>query len=97
MEVRKYYKNMKTNEKVVQEDATDYAFEKLGIKKIEPMGNNGEYTLEQIDFMKEFTDWYFSGEWTEEEITIDEPSVSEIINESCYKDDMWRKEKEENG
>lgn len=83
----KVYRNIKTREIVFEEDATDYAFERLGIKKINPMGNNGEYTLEQIEFMKEFIDWYYSGEWVEDIIEKDEGNIFELINEECKYDD----------
>jgi len=62
----KIYRHMKKNLKVYEDEAQDYAFEKLGIS-IKPMDKDGNYTQEQIDFMSEFTDWYFSGNWFEDE------------------------------
>jgi len=61
----KVYKHIHTGEEVMEDDWTYYAKEKLGIK-IEPQGKNGEFTLDQIEFLQTFTEWYFSGEWIEE-------------------------------
>ena len=60
------YRNIKTDEEVPEVDWTNYAKEKLGIE-ITPQGKNGELTIDQLDFLKEFTEWYFSGDWIEEE------------------------------
>ena len=67
MEGKKYiYKEMiqKGNKKQIisKEDAFDYVCEKLGIT-IKPVGVGGSYTLDQLDFMQEIEDWYFSGDW----------------------------------
>ena len=60
------YRNMNTNEIVIEEEAEEYVKEKLGIK-IEPIGKFSTYTQEQIEFITEFVEWYFSGEWIKEE------------------------------
>ena len=65
--MKNIYRNISTKEIVFEEDAIDYAFSKLGIKKVEPLGENGEYTLEQLDFFTEVTEWYFQN-WNEEEL-----------------------------
>lgn len=65
--MKNIYRNILTKEIVFEEDAIDYAFNKLGIKKVEPLGENGEYTLEQLDFFTEVTEWYFQN-WNEEEL-----------------------------
>ena len=95
MSVRSFKKNKITKEEVVTGMEQEYAFNQLGIT-IQPKGKNGEYTTEQQEFIDEFVYWYFdNGEWEDIEIYEDEPSTTEMINESCYKDDLWRKEKRE--
>lgn len=62
------YRNMNKNEVVIEEEAEEYAKEKLGIPELIPKGKFGTYTQEQIEFISEFTEWYFSGEWSKEEV-----------------------------
>lgn len=62
----RYYIHFHTNEKVYEEEWKDYAMDKLGIK-IEPKGKHGELTQDQVEFIDEFTSWYFSGNWVLEE------------------------------
>lgn len=62
----KVYKHMRDNKTVYEDDAQDYAMKQLGIE-IKPMDKHGAYTQEQIDFMSEFTEWYFSGDWYPDE------------------------------
>lgn len=79
----KCYRNIKTDEIVYKEEAKEYALNKLGIT-IKPKGTNGEMTIEQIENIEETVNWFFSGNWIEEEIKeIEEPSVFKIINEEC--------------
>lgn len=59
------FKNIKTGEEVEEECAEAYALEHLGIS-IRPVGKHGVYTIEQVDFLQEFTRWYFSGNWIED-------------------------------
>lgn len=66
----KVYKHMHSKEVVEKEDAEDYAMDQLGIT-IAPKGNDGALTLEQTEFISEFTEWYFSGDWIEEEVKED--------------------------
>lgn len=54
-----YYENTDTNEMVYEEDWKDYAMKELGIK-IQPKGKGDTYTKVQVEFMEEFTDWFFS-------------------------------------
>lgn len=63
----KCYKNITTDEVVYKEDAEDYVLDKLGIE-IKAKGKNGEMTEEQIEFIESTVDWYFSGNWIEENI-----------------------------
>lgn len=63
----KVYKHVTQDIMVYKDEAEYYAMEQLGIN-IKPMGVHGTYTQEQIDFMCEFRDWYFSGNWFEDEI-----------------------------
>ena len=64
----KVYRHIHTDEFIKKgKDAEDYAMEKLGVK-ITPLGKNGAYTQEQVEFICEFTEWYFSGNWIEEDL-----------------------------
>lgn len=89
----KCYRNITTDEVVYKEEAEEYALEKLGMKKngkltIIPMGQNGEMTIEQIEYIESTPEWFFSGNWVEEEIKeVEEPSVFELINEECELED----------
>ena len=62
----KIYKSYDNKEVVFEEDAEAYALESLGIK-ITPKGKGGTLTQEQIDFIGEFVDWFYSGNWFIEE------------------------------
>ena len=67
MKVKVYQHMTNKKLKVRKEDAENYAMEHLGVT-IKPLDKDGVYTQEQIDFMAEFTEWYFSGDWIEEEV-----------------------------
>ena len=83
----KIYRKMMKYEFVYQDEATEYALNKLGIT-MKPVGKNNEFTLEQYEFIKEFTEWYFSGEWVEDELPEeDNGNIFEGIQESCYLED----------
>lgn len=69
--VYEVYENIKTNEEVLIEDAQEYAMDNLGIK-ITPLGKAGEYTLDQIDFIQTFTEWYFSDNWVKKKKKYEE-------------------------
>jgi hypothetical protein len=62
----KLYKHIHTNEVVYEEDAEDYAMDQLGIT-VTPKGKGGALTGFQTEFICEFTDWFFSGNWIKEE------------------------------
>ena len=79
----KCYRNMTTDEVVYKEEAEDYVLNRLGIT-VAPKGENGEMTVEQIENIESTVDWFFSGNWIEEEIKeVEEPSVFELIDEEC--------------
>ena len=79
----KCYRNMTTDEVVYKEEAEDYVLNRLGLT-VTPKGENGEMTVEQIENIESTVDWFFSGNWIEEEIKeVEEPSVFELINEEC--------------
>ena len=41
-------------------------------------------TQEQIENIESTIDWFFSGNWIEEEIKeVEEPNIFELINEEC--------------
>lgn len=71
---KKYqYRERTTNEVVEDFMAEDYALTKLGLKEngkltINPRGKNGEFTIEQKDFIESTSDWFFSGNWIKEEV-----------------------------
>lgn len=79
----KCYRNMTTDEVVYKEEAEEYVFNRLGIT-VTPLGKNGEMTVEQLENIESTVDWFFSGNWIEEEIKeVEEPSIFELINEEC--------------
>lgn len=79
----KCYRNITTDEVVYKEEAENYVLDRLGII-VTPKGQNGEMTLEQIENIESTVDWFFSGNWIEEEIKeVEEPSVFELIKEEC--------------
>lgn len=79
----KCYRNITTDEVVYKEEAENYVLDRLGII-VTPKGQNGEMTLEQIENIESTVDWFFSGNWIEEEIKeVEESSVFELINEEC--------------
>ena len=79
----KCYRNITTDEVVYKEEAEEYVLNRLGITII-PKGENGEMTVEQLENIESTVDWFFSGNWIEEEIKeAEEPSVFELINEEC--------------
>lgn len=88
----KVYRNIKTREIVFEEDAKDYALDNIGVK-ITPKGQNGELTVEQLDIIDILVDWYYDPDWIMEQYEEDEGNVFELINEHCYYDDKFLKEK----
>lgn len=79
----KCYRNITTDEVVYKEEAEEYVLNRLGIT-ITPKGQNGEMTVEQLENIEGTVEWFFSGNWIEEEIKeVEEPNVCELINEEC--------------
>lgn len=78
----KYYRNRTTDEIVYKEDAEEYVLNRLGIT-ITPKGKNGEMTQEQIENIEETVNWFFSGDWIEEELEELEENIFELIDEEC--------------
>ncbi len=79
----KCYRNITTDEVVYKEEAERYVLNRLGIT-VTPKGKNGEMTQEQIENIESTIDWFFSGNWIEEEIKeVEEPNIFELINEEC--------------
>lgn len=79
----KIYRHMTRNEFVFEEDAEEYVLDTLGIK-IEPKGKNGEYTTEQLDFIDTTIEWFFSGEWYEDELIEDEEDYNAVMDDLRY-------------
>ena len=87
----KCYRNISTDEVVYKEEAEEYVLNRLGII-ITPKGKNGEKTIEQIENIEETVNWFFSGNWIEEEIKeTEEPNVFELIKEECEIEDVRSK------
>lgn len=61
------YVNIKTNEEVYDCDVKSYVFKELGIE-ITARGKYGEMTTDQIEFIENTIEWFFSGNWIKEEI-----------------------------
>ena len=80
----KYYRNIKTDEIVYKEEAEEYVLNRLGIT-VTPKGKNGEMTVEQLENIESTVDWFFSGNWIEEEIReIDEDDdIPDLEYELC--------------
>lgn len=69
----KCYRNITTDEVVYKEEAEEYVLNRLGIT-VTPKGENGEMTVEQLENIESTVDWFFSGNWIEEEIKeVEEP------------------------
>ena len=66
----KFYKNIKNNKIVYEDEAEEYVLEQLGIT-VTPKGKNGEMTLMQIENIQETVEWYFSGNWITEWEEVD--------------------------
>jgi len=91
----KYYRNINTKEIVLEEDAKDYALDKLGIT-ITPKGKNGEYTTEQLDNIEETISWYFSGNWIEEKEYENEEEDYYAVKDDLMYEDYINRRMEEN-
>lgn len=84
----KCYRNITTDEVVYKEEAEEYVLNRLGLT-VTPKGENGEMTVEQIENIEGTVEWFFSGNWIEEEIKeVEEPSVFELIKEECELEDV---------
>ena len=69
------YRHMQTDEIVLEEEAKEYVKEKLGIQDLIPKGRFGTLTKEQLDYVEETIEWYFSGEWIKEEIKKESTNI----------------------
>lgn len=95
----KCYRNMTTDEVVYKEEAKDYALHELGLMNngklvIIPKGKNGEMTAEQLENLESTIDWFFSGNWIEEDIYDEDVSDLEYELELAdreYQDELDRK------
>lgn len=84
----KCYRNITTDEVVYKDEAEEYVLNRLGVT-ITPKGENGEMTVEQLENIESTVDWFFSGNWVEEEIKeAEEPSIFELINEECESENV---------
>lgn len=89
----KYYENITTKEVVDEYEAEDYVLEELGIT-IEPKGINGTKTVEQMEFIENTVEWFFSGNWVERvEKDEDEPNLEYLleIEDRRYQEELDRK------
>lgn len=74
------YVEIGTNKEVYDEDAESFVMDELGVT-INPKGKYGEFTLEQLDFINEFTEWFFSANWVKEKIKEDDGNIFKLIKE----------------
>lgn len=93
MEKKYEYVEISTGERIEDYMASDYALDKLGIT-VKPRGENGEMTLEQMEYIETITDWYFSGNWVKEEIKEDEADIFKLIDEECAMEDYIENDEE---
>ncbi len=63
----KCYRNITTDEVVYKEEAEEYVLNELGLT-VTPKGKNGEMTQLQLENIQETINWFFSGNWIEEDI-----------------------------
>ena len=63
----KCYRNITTDEVVYKEEAEEYVPNELGLT-VTPKGKNGEMTQLQLENIQETINWFFSGNWIEEDI-----------------------------
>ena len=88
----KYYKNKKTKEIVLEDDAKDFALTQLGLMQNGDLciktrdKKSGWYTLEQLDMINMLVDWYYDVDWIMEQAEEEEGNIFELINEECYYD-----------
>ncbi|MBO5004201.1 MAG: hypothetical protein J6D03_02900 [Clostridia bacterium] len=61
----KYYKHIHTGEIIYEDEAELYAMNQLGVI-ITTQDKNGILTEEQKQFINDFKNWFFSGNWIEE-------------------------------
>lgn len=61
------YRNITTDEVVYKEEAEEYVLNELGLT-VTPKGKNGEMTQLQLENIQETINWFFSGNWIEEDI-----------------------------
>lgn len=71
----KCYRNITTDEVVYKEEAEEYVLNELGLT-VTPKGKNGEMTQLQLENIQETINWFFSGNWIEEDIY--EEDVSDL-------------------
>lgn len=87
----KQYRHIHTKEIVFEEDAVEYVLDELGVT-IEPKGENGEMTVEQLEHIESTVEWYFSGNWIEEDyIEKDEEEYDLEMIDRIYENNLERK------
>lgn len=81
------YRNLGTNERVEEDEALDYALRKCGIQLVEV-----EDTLEQEELKDMLVEWYFSGNWIEDN-DDDVPDLEEDLEfaDRVYQENLDRK------
>lgn len=86
----KIYRHIHTNEEVFEEDWEQYALEKYNVKII-PNGENGEFTLEQLELIENIKEWYFSDNWIKDEVEDDSVCDEGELEDIAYERDLERK------
>ena len=92
MKMKEYQYTNNEGEVVHQDEAEGYVLDKLGITII-PKGKNGKMTEEQIEYISETVEWYFSGNWVKEEIKeeIEEINYQAESEDKLYQEALERK------
>ena len=90
--MKEYQYTNNKGEIVHQDEAEEYVLDKLGITII-PKGKNGKMTEEQIEYISETVEWYFSGNWAKEEIKeeIEEVNYQAELEDKLYQEALERK------
>ena len=80
------YRNLKTNERVEEDESLDYVLKKCGLKLLEV-----EDTLEQEEVKDMLVEWYFSGNWIEEDENIPDLENDLEWADRIYQENLDRK------
>ena len=80
------YRNLMTNKRVEKDEELDYVLKKCGLKLVEV-----EDTLEQEEVKDMLIEWYFSGNWVEEDEDIADLENDLEWADRIYQENLDRK------